>query len=94
MANVTHHRHSGMGMCPCRCSSPAWALPPALGASLPRLLTAGAEGSGGGRALLAAVALLGAARVALGMRNVVGQLFPWCWQPGSAVLPQRPGHLW
>lgn len=39
-----------------------------------------------------AVALLGAARAALGMRNVVGQLFPWCRQPGSAALPQRPGR--
>lgn len=81
MANDTHHRHTSMGMCPC-----CRALPPAL-----LCITFPSAGSREQREVVA-VALLGAARVALGMRNVVGRLFPWCQQPGSAVLPQRPGR--
>lgn len=87
--NDTHCRHAGLGMCRCCCSSPARALPPA-----PLCITARSAVSREQRDVVAAghswpaLALLGAAPLALGVRNVVGRLFPQCRHPGSVVLPQ------
>lgn len=89
VANDTHCGHAGIGTCRCCCFKPVRALPPAL-----LCIPSRSADSREQRELVAAghswppVALLGAARVALGMRNVVGQLFPWCRHRGSVVLPQ------